>query len=180
VRRRPASTVESASELRRSSQHVQVTGGEHVWGGEVVWAGEGVWAAKVVELNPPSGSKSWQLAEKRDRWGGLPWTSWNNISDDAVDGDGEETLPWLPLHAARKNGCAGVWGATMVAARSINVACFAASDATLLCLQLLLPRAVGGVLHRPPLDVKRPLGVGHSLRPLLDAGYPRRLCNNPG
>jgi hypothetical protein len=47
----------------------------------------------VLGLNLPSGSKSWQLTEKRDLWGGLPWASWNNGDGDAVDGDGEETLP---------------------------------------------------------------------------------------
>ena len=63
-------------------------------------AGKVFGAAKAFGLNPPSGSKSWQLAEKRDRWCGLPWASWNNgdavNSDgegDAVDGDDEEMLP---------------------------------------------------------------------------------------
>jgi hypothetical protein len=88
-------------------------------------------AAKVLGLNPPSGSKSWQLGEKRDMWGGLPWASWNKGSGDVVDGDGEETLPWLPLHAAVTNGCVGVWGAAMAAARSISFASFFAAAATL-------------------------------------------------
>jgi hypothetical protein len=85
--------------------------------------------AKVLGLNPPSGTKWWKLGEKWDRWGGLPWASWNK--GDEVDVDGKETLPWLPLHAAGTNGCAGVWGAGMAAARSINAASFAVAVAAL-------------------------------------------------
>jgi hypothetical protein len=72
VRRRPASTVKNMC----TSAVEKVSG-----------------AAKVLGLNPPSGSKSWQLAEKRDMWGGLPWASWNNGDGNAVDRDDEETLP---------------------------------------------------------------------------------------
>jgi hypothetical protein len=44
-----------------------------------------------------------------------------------VDGDGKETLPWLPLHVAGTNGCTGVWGTAIAAARSINFISFAAA-----------------------------------------------------
>jgi hypothetical protein len=88
-------------------------------------------AAKVLGLNPPSGSKSWQLGEKRDNWGGLPWASWNKGDGDEVDADSEKTLPWLPLPAAGTDGCAGLWGAAMAATRSINTASFASAAASL-------------------------------------------------
>jgi hypothetical protein len=58
-----------------------------------VIGGESVWEVKLSGLNPPSVSKSWQLGEKRDRWGELPWASWNKDDGNEVEGDGEETLP---------------------------------------------------------------------------------------